>query len=78
MIIGLVSDFLPESKSKISFGLFIHHVGWSRTIYAILKEGIMGNNNVKLFEIWTSGLGGAWGMSVKEKDYRRTQEDKSQ
>ena len=27
MIIGLVSDFLPECKSKISFGLFIHHAG---------------------------------------------------
>ena len=27
MIIGLVSDFLPECKSKISFGLFIHHSG---------------------------------------------------
>ena len=27
MIIGLVSDFLPECQSKISFGLFIHHAG---------------------------------------------------
>ena len=27
MIIGLVSDFLPECKSKRSFGLFIHHAG---------------------------------------------------
>ena len=27
MIIGLVSDFLPECKSKIRFGLFIHHAG---------------------------------------------------
>ena len=27
---------------------------WSRTIYAILKEGIMGNIHVKLYEIWTS------------------------
>ena len=27
MIIGLVSDFLPECKSKISFGLYIHHAG---------------------------------------------------
>ena len=24
-------------------------------IYAILKEGIMGNIHVKLYEIWTSG-----------------------
>ena len=27
MIIGLVSDFLPECKSKIRFGLFIHNAG---------------------------------------------------
>ena len=33
-------------------------VRWSGTIYAILKEGIMGNIHVKLYEIWTSGSGG--------------------
>ena len=33
-------------------------VRWSRTIYAILKEGIMGNIHVTLNEIWTSGSGG--------------------
>ena len=33
-------------------------VWWSRTIYAILKEGTIGNIHVKLFEIWTSGSGG--------------------
>ena len=33
-------------------------VQWSGTIYAILKVGIMGNINVKLYEIWTSGSGG--------------------
>ena len=33
-------------------------VRWSKTIYAILKDGIMGNIHVKLFEIWTSGSGG--------------------
>ena len=33
-------------------------VQWSKTIYAILKEGIMGNIHVKLYEIWTSGVGG--------------------
>ena len=27
-------------------------VWWSGTIYAILKEGIMGNIHVKLYEIW--------------------------
>ena len=26
-----------------------------KTIYAILKEGIMGNIHVKLYEIWNSG-----------------------
>ena len=34
------------------------HVQWSGTIYAILKEGIMGNIQVKLYEIWTSGSRG--------------------
>ena len=33
-------------------------VQWRGTIYAILKEGIMGNIHVKLYEIWTSGSGG--------------------
>ena len=33
-------------------------VRWSRTIYAILEEGIMGNIRVKLFEILTSSSGG--------------------
>ena len=33
-------------------------VQWSRTICAILIEGIMRNNSVKLFWIWTSGSGG--------------------
>ena len=32
-------------------------VQWSGTIYAILKEGIMGNIHVKLYEIWTIGPG---------------------
>ena len=30
----------------------------SVTICAILKEGIMGNIHVKVYEIWTSGSGG--------------------
>ena len=33
-------------------------VQWSGTIYAILKEGTMGNIHVKLYEIRTSGSGG--------------------
>ena len=32
-------------------------VQWSGTIYAILKEGIIGNIPVKLYDIWTIGLG---------------------
>ena len=31
---------------------------WSDTIYAIMKDGIMGNIHVKLHEVWTSGSGG--------------------
>ena len=30
----------------------------SGPIYAILKEGIMGNIHVKLYEIWTNGSEG--------------------
>ena len=33
-------------------------VQWSGTIYAILKEGIIGNIRVKLYEIKTCGSGG--------------------
>ena len=33
-------------------------VRWSETVYAILKEGIMGNIHVELYEILTSGSGG--------------------
>ena len=33
-------------------------VPWSGTILAILKEGIMGNIHVKLYEILTSGSEG--------------------
>ena len=29
----------------------------SRTICAILEEGIMGNIHMKLFKVWTSGSG---------------------
>ena len=32
-------------------------VQWSRTINAIMNEGIMGNIHVKLNEIWVSGSG---------------------
>ena len=30
-----------------------HPVRWSGTFYAILKESIMGNIHMKLYEIWT-------------------------
>ena len=44
---------------------------WRGTIYAILKEDIIGNIHVKLYEIWTSGSGDVF----KEKVYaRRTDE----
>ena len=44
---------------KISYPEFgSHPVRRSRTIYAILEEGIMGNIHVKLFEIWASASGG--------------------
>ena len=33
-------------------------VQWSKTIYVILKEGIMENTHVKLYEIRTSSSGG--------------------
>ena len=33
-------------------------VKWSKTVYAIFKEDIMGNIHVKLYEIWTSGSRG--------------------
>ena len=33
-------------------------VWWSGTIYALLKEAIIMNIHVKLYEIWTSGSGG--------------------
>ena len=33
-------------------------VQWTGTICAILEEGIMRNNNLKLFCIWNSGSGG--------------------
>ena len=33
-------------------------VRWSVQLYAILKEGIMGNIHVKFYEIWNSGSKG--------------------
>ena len=39
-------------------GAQVVRVQWSGTLYAILKEGIMGNIHVKLYEILASGSGG--------------------
>ena len=47
----LFKRFLIWSSSGLS-------VQWSGTIFAILKGGIMGNIQVQLDEIWTSGSGG--------------------
>ena len=41
----LLKDFLSVAPGP--------PVWWSRTIFAILKEGIMANIHVKLYEIWT-------------------------
>ena len=43
MIIGLVSDFLPECKSKRSFGLFIHQAGTfgAKVLSMVLKLYIL-------------------------------------
>ena len=42
-------------------------VRWSKSIYAILKEDIMGNIHGKLYEIWTQMLG----VCVKSKCLKR-------
>ena len=54
-------------------------VWWSKTIYAILKEGIIGNICVKLFEIWTSGSGGdvVQRKSLRKTDGRTTHKNKT-
>ena len=49
-------------------------VQWSRTTYAILKEGIMGNIYVRLYEIRIGGSGGDAVLKKKLTD-RRTRED---
>ena len=45
-------------KGFLSGALVAHLYGEAEPFYAILKEGIMGNIHVKLYEIWTSGSGG--------------------
>ena len=48
--------FRCRLKDILSEALAAHAL-LSRTIYAILKEGIMRNIHVKFYEIWTSGSG---------------------
>ena len=56
-------EFGPVVQEEMSFKRFLiwssgrPFVQWSRTIYAILKKGIIGNIHVKLYEIRTSGSG---------------------
>ena len=45
-----LKDFLSGALAALLFS--------GANIYAILKEGIMGNIHVKLYEIWTSCSGG--------------------
>ena len=54
-------------------------VQWSGAIYTILKEGIIGNIYVNLYEIWTSGSGDV----IERKKFtdhhgRKTDKDQSQ
>ena len=54
-------EFGPVVQEEMLFKRFLiwssgnPPVQWSGIIYAILKEGIMGNIHVKLYGIWTSG-----------------------
>ena len=58
-------EFGPVVQEEMSFKRFhiwssgSPPVQWSKTIYAILKEGIIGNIHVKLYWIWNSGSGDA-------------------
>ena len=53
---GSVVQEMSFKRSFLSSGS--PPVWCSRTIYAILKEGIIGNIHVKLYGIWTSGSKG--------------------
>ena len=63
---GLFCDFFEFGsvvQEEMSIKIFLiwssgdPRVRWNVTIYAILKEGIMGNIQVKLYEIWAGGSG---------------------
>ena len=59
-----IFEFGSVVQEKMSFKRFLiwssgnPPVGCSRTIYAILKEDIMGNIHMKFYGIWTSGSKG--------------------
>ena len=58
IILNLGQWFRCCLKDFLSGALVGPPVQWSGMIYAILKEGIMWNIHVKLYEIRTSGSGG--------------------
>ena len=55
--LGSVVEEEMSFKSFIIWGSGGPPVQWSRTIYAMLKEAIMGNIHVMLYEIRISGSG---------------------
>ena len=71
-------EFGPVVQEEMSFKRFLiwssggPPVPWSQTIFAILKEGIMGNSHVKLYEIWT---GGSVKKSLQTTDTQQTKTD---
>ena len=44
-------------KRFLIWSSYSPRVQWTETIYATLKEGIIGNIHVELYEIWASGSG---------------------
>ena len=51
-----LGQWLRRYRLKMSYLELWHPpVRWRRTIYANLKDGIMGSIHVKLYGIWTSG-----------------------
>ena len=55
LLCGSVAQEKMSFKRFLIWGYGSPPVWCNRTIYAILKEGIMGNIHVKLYGIWTSG-----------------------
>ena len=64
MILRNYFEFIPEVQEEMAFKGISYLELWqpfcsAEETISILKEGIMGNTHVKLYEIWTSGSGGA-------------------